>query len=136
MLRAASTIKITIAHRRGIKRYGIDGDYYQREYENHLLDSLVKDLREAFLGVKPKIQVVLGDGRRDLALILADFFCGAMRWDEEDYLGGWQDVHKYPFSHGYRRVGPRLPQRLLDEYENIYRVFGNPPGGGRFSGRT
>jgi hypothetical protein len=119
MWREASELKITVAHRRGLERYGSDGHYYQRDYEHHFQTYLARELRDAFVGERPRISVEIADGRHQRGLILADFFCGAMAWEQEDYLEDWKRVNQYSFSGGYRRVGPRLPQRLLDEFENV-----------------
>lgn len=105
-------LEIVIAHRRKRSLYGDEGYAAISAYEEHLSEELRKELLSAYDSRKPTINIVFRDARHTAGLMIADFFCGAMRWKKNDYLESYTNQSKYPFEQGYKQIGPRLIQRI------------------------
>jgi hypothetical protein len=105
-----ANIIITIAHRRSETLYG-DGDF--TGYETNLSNRLSLELTQSFpVKPKPTISVSFKDARKIPGLLLADFFCGALRNENRNYLKDYKEIRIYPFSKGYSLVGGRAVQQL------------------------
>jgi hypothetical protein len=104
-------LDIIIAHRRHPSLYGEEGIKDYRAYENHLKEELTKELVGAFTINKPAINITFADARYTSGLIVADFFCGALRWEDNSYLKEYKET-KYPFANGYKQIGSRMIQRI------------------------
>ncbi|MCD6272760.1 MAG: DUF3800 domain-containing protein [Deltaproteobacteria bacterium] len=107
-----SKIDIVIAHRRNAYLYGEEGILDWRGYEKYIINGLVNELKGAFVGIKPAINIFFEDARKEPGLIIADFFCGALRWTKENYLEEFNTIKKFPFANGYKLVGSRMVQRI------------------------
>jgi len=104
-------LDIIIAHRRNNSLYGDEGIADTQAYEKHLIEGLTKELLDAFESNKPVINITFADARYTPGLIVADFFCGALRWRKNPYLKEYEET-KYPFASGYKQIGSRMVQRI------------------------
>lgn len=112
------TLTITIARRRTKELTG----YLRRQdlpkYEKYLAGKLKDELSATFPGQgRRTINISFGDGAKNPGLILADFFCGAMKKAPGHYLSRFS-LTKYQFAHGYRVIGPNVMHQvtyLLDQ---------------------
>jgi hypothetical protein len=116
-----SNVKIVIGHRRSEAFYGIDGYEDIHGYEKYLSEKIAEELKSAFDGKKMNVGIEFDNARKNPGLIMADFFCGALRWDNENYLEGYKNIRTYSFANGYRRVSKRIAQRIkfLDEMDSV-----------------
>ena len=114
-------IKIIIGHRRAKFLYGREGIENTWDYEKYMAEKLAAELKEAFEGLEKHINIEFDEARLNPALILADFYCGALRWNQNNYLKGYQNCKTFPFANGYRVVGARLVQHIkfLNEIDSI-----------------
>jgi len=86
-----------------------------------MAEKLAAELKEAFEGLEKRIKIEFDEARLNPALILADFYCGALRWRPNDYLESYENLKTLPFANGYRRIGARLVQRIkfLNEIDSV-----------------
>jgi len=103
-------IDIVIAHRRHPMLYG-QGIDDTHAYEKHMIEGLKQELRSAFDSNKPEINIIFADARENTGLMIADFFCGALRWKKNKYLSAYQET-RYAFTNGYKQIGSRMIQRI------------------------
>lgn len=112
MFDSKSKVQIIIASRRTESLYGQYGIADPKVYEQYIAQELTKELSGAFYGEKPEIHILFDDARKLEGLIVADFYCGAMRWDQDNYLEKYDNKLSLSFAEGYRNVGSREVQRL------------------------
>ncbi|MBW1829784.1 MAG: DUF3800 domain-containing protein, partial [Deltaproteobacteria bacterium] len=114
-------IKIIIGHRRAKFLYGREGMENTWDYEKYMAEKLAVELKDAFEGLEKHIKIEFDEARLNSGLILADFYCGALRWSHNNYLESYQNLKTYPFANGYRRIGARLVQHIkfLNEIDSI-----------------
>jgi hypothetical protein len=109
---SSQKLTIIIAQRRVRSLYGYGGFLDQDAYEQHIIKGLTQELLDAFPNNKPELKIIFDSARKNPGLIVADFFCGAQRWQKNDYLKEYTQLSTYPFANGYKRIGNRLVQQL------------------------
>ena len=106
-------ISVTIGHRRHKVLYGIEGYNNLIKYEKFITEEIEKELRQVLGDKKQPVDINFGDARTEAGLILADFFCGALK-HQYNYLDDFDKkiIKKYPFHNGYLKVGNHVVQAI------------------------
>lgn len=103
-------LRIVVAGRRTGVLLGYGGQKNPRAYEGYIAKKLTDELQK--LSDLKDITVQFGSARKSPGLMLADFFCGAMK--RSKYLGEMKDkIVKYPFSAGYRLIKLNIDEQLM-----------------------
>lgn len=108
-----NNLHIVIATRRQEILYGFSGFGDPKGYERNLSEKLASEMKKSLPGdLSCKIKIEFGSAFRDPGLILADFFCGAMKYGKANYLDEYDDIRKYQFSAGFGLVGATLIEQM------------------------
>ncbi len=109
-----SSLSILIAHRRTEILYGYSGIEQPEKYERYLAEKLRGEIKQSLKGVfQAKISVDFASARRHPGLIIADFFCGALKtFNGYDYLTDYGPKINFRFNSGYQYF-------KFDSFENI-----------------
>jgi len=104
-----STLHIFIAQRRQNILLGYSGTKEPDKYETHLAQQLREELLA--LNKTTNITITFASARKNTGLMLADFFCGALK--NGGYLHNMQEsIVRYPFTAGFRLVKLNIQERL------------------------
>ena len=106
------SLQIIIASRRTNILYGYQGYDNPRKYEQYLVKSLKQELVDSsYPGFRPEIDIEFSSAKKHPGLMLADFFCGALK--KNQYLNQSPEYIRqiYPFSEGFK-VLPGIVKQL------------------------
>ncbi len=107
----ATSLKIIIASRRTAELLGYSGKKDPKKYEKYLADNLAREIQRTRSVKKKKIEISFASARKNPGLIIADFFCGAMK--KNNYLNKVEiNPDIYSFEAGYRLINLPTQEQL------------------------